>query len=143
MLRYPVAIERDEKTGFHLATFPDGPGVHTFGDDHEEARWRAVDALLTMFMGMIADREPIPPPGKLRRGTEWVELPALDEAKVRLYAAMRAAKVGKAELARRLNCHLPQVDRLLDLNHASRLDQVEAAFRALDKRLVIEIQDAA
>jgi antitoxin HicB len=36
-----------------------------------------------------------------------------------------------------------QVDRLLDLNHASRLDQVESAFAALDKRIVIDIQDAA
>jgi antitoxin HicB len=41
---------------------------------------------------------------------------------------MRAGKIGKAELARRLHCHLPQIDRLLDLNHASRLDQLEAAF---------------
>jgi antitoxin HicB len=56
---------------------------------------------------------------------------------------MRAARVGKAKLARRLNCHLPQVDRLLDLNHASRLDRLEAAFRALGKRLSIVIEDAA
>lgn len=37
-------------------------------------------------------------------------------------------------MARRLNCHLPQVDRLLDLLHASRLDQFEAAFRVLGKK---------
>jgi antitoxin HicB len=36
-----------------------------------------------------------------------------------------------------------QVDRLLDLRHASRLDQIEAAFAALHKRVVIEIRDAA
>jgi len=28
------------------------------------------------------------------------------------------------------------------LSHASRLDQIEAAFAALNKRIVIEIQDA-
>ena len=56
---------------------------------------------------------------------------------------MRTAGIGKAELARRLNCHLPQVDRLLDLRHASRLDQLEAAFRALGKQLSIEISAAA
>jgi antitoxin HicB len=56
---------------------------------------------------------------------------------------MRAARVGKAELARRLNRHLPQVDRLLDLRHASRLDQLEAAFRALGKRLSVQIHEAA
>jgi antitoxin HicB len=56
---------------------------------------------------------------------------------------MRSAKVGKAELARRLNCHLPQIDRLLDLGHASRLDQIEQAFLALGKRLTLSLEDAA
>jgi hypothetical protein len=31
----------------------------------------------------------------------------------------------------------------LDLDHHSRLDQLEAALSALGKRLVIEVQDAA
>jgi hypothetical protein len=35
------------------------------------------------------------------------------------------------------------VDRLLDLRHRSRLDQLEAAFRALGKQLHVEIRDAA
>ncbi len=42
-----------------------------------------------------------------------------------------------------MNCHLPQVDRLLDLMHSSRLDQLEAAFRVLGKRLALEVLDAA
>jgi antitoxin HicB len=46
-------------------------------------------------------------------------------------------------LARRLNCHMPQIDRLVDLRHASRLDQLEAAFRALGKQLSVEIREAA
>jgi antitoxin HicB len=38
---------------------------------------------------------------------------------------------------------LPQIDRLLDLRHASRLDQLEAAFRALGKQISVEIREAA
>jgi antitoxin HicB len=38
---------------------------------------------------------------------------------------------------------MPQIDRLVDLRHASRLDQLEAAFRALGKRLSVEIREAA
>jgi antitoxin HicB len=38
---------------------------------------------------------------------------------------------------------MPQIDRLVDLRHASRLDQLEAAFRALGKQLTVEIQEAA
>ena len=36
-------------------------------------------------------------------------------AKTALYEAMREQGVGRAELARRLRWHLPQVDRVLDL----------------------------
>jgi antitoxin HicB len=56
---------------------------------------------------------------------------------------MRDRGVRKTELARRLGVHLPQVDRLLDLRHGSRLDQVEDALRAVGKELVLTVQDAA
>jgi antitoxin HicB len=72
-----------------------------------------------------------------------VSLPALSVAKIALYEIMRSASVGKAELARRLGWHLPQVDRLLDLRHASRLDQIETALRALGRELHVEIRPAA
>ena len=93
-------------------------------------------------MGYIEDRRPLPRPKGSRRG-RVVTVPALTEAKLELYEAMRSAKLSKAEMARRLNCYMPQIDRLLDLRHASRLDQLEAAFRALGKHLTIAILDAA
>jgi antitoxin HicB len=90
----------------------------------------------------MADRRDIPMPRAGAKGP-FATLPALTEAKLALYTAMRTAKMSKAELARRLNCHMPQVDRLLDLRHASRLDQMEAAFRALGKQLSVDVRDAA
>jgi len=91
----------------------------------------------------MEDRGDIPASDvKTSRGA-FLVLPVLTEAKIVLYQSMRALGIGKAELARRLNCHLPQVDRLLDLRHSSRLDQLEAAFRALGKHLSIEIHEAA
>jgi antitoxin HicB len=56
---------------------------------------------------------------------------------------MREAGVRKADLARRLGWHGPQIDRLLDLNHASRLDQIEAALAVLGKRLSVAVDNAA
>jgi antitoxin HicB len=38
---------------------------------------------------------------------------------------------------------MPQVDRLLDIRHASRLDQIERAARALGKHVNVEIGNAA
>ena len=141
MLRYPVKLQRDTN-GTVLVSFPDVPEAHTFGDDREEALARAVDALETALMGYMEDRQTIPGPSPFRRGP-YVVLPALTEAKLALYSAMRAGRISKTELSRRLNCHLPQVDRLLDLGHSSRLDQLEVAFRALGKQLTVQILDAA
>ena len=142
MLRYPVTLEPDTN-GTMRVEFPDVPEANTFGEDADEALIEAVDALESALSMYIEDRRDIPKPSPVKRRGKAVVLPALTEAKLALYFTMRANRVGKAELARRLNCHLPQVDRLLDLLHASRLDQLEAAFRVLGKRLAVEIREAA
>jgi antitoxin HicB len=141
MMQYPVRLTPEgSKT---MVSFPDFPNVHTYGDDEAEALTRAVDALETYLMSMIEDREPIPEPRRPSRRQRLITLPVLTEAKIELYKQMRAAGVGKAELARRLHCHLPQIDRILDLDHSSRLDQIEQALLAVGKRLAISFEDAA
>ncbi len=52
---------------------------------------------------------------------------------------MREQGVGRAELARWLRWHLPQVNRVLDLRHASRMEHVEAALAALGLRLIVDV----
>ena len=141
MLRYHVKLSKDTNHTI-LVQIPDIPGALTFGEDREEALLRAPDAIETVLIGYMADRRNIPMPRSGCKGP-FVTLPALTEAKLALYNAMRTAKVSKAELARRLNWHLPQVDRLLDLRHASRLDQLEAAFRALGKQLSVQVSEVA
>ena len=59
------------------------------------------------------------------------------------YMAFEASGLRKAEMARRMGISKVNVDRLFDLTHHSRLDQIEAAFQALGKQLAIEIRDAA
>jgi antitoxin HicB len=49
----------------------------------------------------------------------------------RLKREFRAAGNRKSELARRLGVPKTSLDRLFDLRHNSRLDQIEAAFKAL------------
>jgi|SRR5690606_9718994 len=141
MLAYPIDLEPDSNRTL-LVTFPDFPEAVTFGEDESDALLRAVDALETVLAARIDDREDIPLPSPAA-GRPCVVLPALAAAKVLLYRAMREAGVSKADLARRLGWHGPQIDRLLDLNHASRLDQIEAALAVLGKRLSVDLADAA
>lgn len=140
MYSYPVTLEADD--GSILVSFPDIPQAHTFGETETEALARAIDALETAIIALMADRRDIPKPSPAR-GRPTVSLPPLSAAKVGLYQGMRTEGVSKAELGRRLGWHGPQVDRLLDLRHASRLDQLEQALRAIGKRLVVDVRSAA
>ena len=126
-MRYPVRLKKDSN-GTILVSFPDFPEAVTFGEDREDALLRAMDALETAIQGRMSDREDIPAPSK---GRTCVALSTQAAIKVLLYKRMLAKGVSKAKLARDLHIHRPQVDRMLDLRHPSRLDQIDAAMGQL------------
>ena len=133
MLAYPVHIEPDDN-GTFLVTSPDFPELTTFGDDREEAIARAVDALEEAIAARMYNREDISCPSQ---GADCAVLPALITAKVMLYQGMRNRGIGKAELAQRLGWTLTQVDRAIDINHRSRLDDMDSALRAVGCQLTV------
>ncbi len=133
MLEYPVILEEDDNDTL-LVTSPDFPELVTFGEDRDEAIARASDALEEAIAARMYDREDIPMPS---HGDVYALVPTLTSVKVLLYQGMRDDGVGKAELARRLGWHMPQVDRVLDINHHSRLDQMDAALGAIGRRLQV------
>ncbi len=131
MLMFPIVLEADDN-GTMLATCPDLPEVTTFGDDADDALSHAADAIEEAIAGRIARREDVPLPSP---GTPAVRLPTQTALTVMLYRALRERGMAKAELARRLHWKRPQVDRLFDPRHNTRLDQFDAAFEALDLRI--------
>ncbi|MDP7547375.1 MAG: type II toxin-antitoxin system HicB family antitoxin [Alphaproteobacteria bacterium] len=136
MLSYPIKLTPDDNDTV-LATSPDFPELTTFGDDNDDALMHAVDALETAIAYRIAHREDVPHPS---RGRNRASLPTQTTMKVLLYQAMREQGLKKADLARRLSWHSPQVDRLFDLSHASRVDQMDAAFAAIGCRLDVGLR---
>ncbi|MBV8132258.1 MAG: type II toxin-antitoxin system HicB family antitoxin [Alphaproteobacteria bacterium] len=141
---YTVILTPDDN-GTFLVTCPDLPEVSTFGEDAEDAMHRAVDAVEEALAARIARREDIPTPSAAlhEQHRPSVRLPPLTVAKVELYRAARAQRVSKAELARRLGWHGPQVDRVFDLNHRSTIEHIDQALRAIGKRLDVSVRDAA
>jgi antitoxin HicB len=136
MWNYPVHLEPAEEGGF-VVTFPDIPEAITQGDDQDEALLYARDCLETALEFYVEGKRDLPTPSFAANG--FTVTPSAEVcAKLEVYRAMREAGISKAELAQRLHWHLPQVDRLLDLRHASRFEQIEAALAALGKRLVVE-----
>jgi antitoxin HicB len=141
---YTVILTRNNN-GTVLVACPDLPEVTTFGEDVEDALHRASDAIEEALAARISRREEIPLPSvaSQQRHGRLVRLPPLTVAKVELYRPVRSQGVSKAELARRLGWHGPQVDRLFDLNHRSTVQHIDQALRAVGKRLEISIEDAA
>ena len=137
MFDYPVTLTPDGDTV--LVTFIDVPEAITFGADKDEALLHAIDALETGLSFYVDARKQLPVASKPKRGQKTVRPSALESAKLGVYQAMTAQGIRKAELARRLGWHTPQVDRLFDLRHASRLDQIEAAARVLGRHLEVRI----
>lgn len=144
MLRYPALFEPDREAGGYVVTFPDFSFGVTQGDSFEEAKEMAQDLLATLLADRIQRRLAFPKPSKIGgKNMYYVSLPPLVEAKAALYQTMHSGSVRKADLARRLGCPKSSVDRLLDFNHASRLEQIDQAFRILGKRLIIDVRNAA
>lgn len=142
MRAYPATLIPDPDGGFTV-TFRDVPEAITEGDSREEALLRAEDALESALAMYVMAKEPLPVPSAAQRKEVMVPLSALGMAKTALYQAMREQGVGRAELARRLRWHLAQVNRVLDLRHASKMEQVEAALAALGLRLIVDVAKAA
>ena len=137
MFDYPVVLEAQPEGGF-VVTFPDVPEAITQGEDEAEALLYAVEALESALLFYINDRTPLPVPSAAA-GRPTVRPSALECAKLGVYQAMMEQGIKKSELARRLGWHLPQVDRLFNLSHASRFDQIEAAARALGRHVEVRI----
>ncbi len=141
MFEYPVLLTPAEEGGF-VVTFPDVPEAITQGEDKADALLHARDALESALMFYVDDFRPLPTPSVLP------ELPSITPetlscAKLALYQTLFEANVDKAELSLRLNISLAQVDRLLSLDHASKIEQIDAALAVLGKRLAVEMREAA
>ncbi len=138
MLSYPANFEAAEEGGF-VVTFPNIPEAITQGEDVDDAKLHAADALESALDFYLESGRPIPAPSKPKRGQHLIELPASLSAKVLLVNEMVAQKVRPAELARRLKVTPQEITRLIDVHHTSKIDGIALALKALGKTLEIRV----
>jgi antitoxin HicB len=133
---YPVLLTHSETRGWH-ARVPDFPQVRSTGASKAEALSRATEAVVTVIDDFVKARRPIPEGFTSPVPGEAVRVPALVAAKIALHNEMRRRGLRKSAMRKRLQWHRPQIDRLLDVRYASKMDQVEKAFDALGLELVV------
>jgi len=138
-MRFPVILTEDDADGGFVVTFPDIPEAITQGESKEEALQMAQEALETALEFYFEDKRAVPAPSGIRRGQDFVALSASLAAKVLLLNEMLAQNIRPAELARRLGTSPQEVNRLTNLRHTTRIDGIDAALRAMGKRLEMRL----
>ena len=119
----------------------DIPEALTFGRDKEAALHEAGDAVHVALTAYIKDGQAIPSPSP-PRGRPAITLPALVAAKLALHQAMRDSGQGQAALAGKLGITEDAARRLLDLDRAARIEQLEQALALPGRKLVVDIMAA-
>jgi len=137
-MQYPARFS-PAKEGGYVVTFRDIPEAITQGDSIEEARAMAEDVLVSAMDFYFEDRRAVPAPSTPKRGDRLVELPPSVAAKVMLLNELISAGLSNAELARRMGTRPQEVQRIVNLNHATKIDTIAAALAALGKRLDLRV----
>lgn len=133
-MKYPATFTPAEKGGF-IVTFRDIPEAITQGDSEAEATEMAADALLTAMDFYFEDRRPVPPPSAPAGDERLIELPPSVSAKVLLLNEMLAQNTRPADLARLMGLKPQEINRIINLEHPTKIDTVAAAFKALGRNL--------
>lgn len=138
---YPAAIEPNGEGGF-IASFRDIPEALTEAPTRDEVLDLSADALLVALGFYVESGRAVPSPSVPKAGEVLVDVPPSAAAKVLLLNAMVEKGVRPAELARRLGVSRQEVHRLTSLRHATKIDGVAKALRALGYRLELSLAKA-
>ncbi len=139
MYKFPAQFALDSDGGYTV-TFRDIPEAITQGDDLKEAKSAAVDALVTAMDFYFEDQRAVPNPSRAQAGELIVELPPSITAKIALLNLMLERKQRPVDLAKSMRVKPQEVTRILDLHHATKIDTLAGAFKALGHDLEVTIQ---
>ena len=140
---YPADILPEVNGKGYLVKFPGLPEALTGGGDLAGARAEAADCLAEALAGRISRRDPIPQPGRPKRGQHLIAVPLYLAPKLALYLAIRERNLPNTALAKYLGVSETVIRRMLDPRHVTKPEKIEVALLALGKRIVVSFDDAA
>lgn len=140
--KYPATFRKD-KNGRVLVLFPDFPRSATDGANQEEAMEQAMDCLGSAIAFALVYKEEIPQPSLPKTRQKMVTVPFWIAPKLALYWRMRELGINNSQLARKLGVRETIVRRMLNPDHATKLEKIQAALEALGKRFLVAMEDAA
>lgn len=136
MAHYAIEITADDNDTF-LITCPALPELTTFADTLTDVATYATKALDEALAARLSRFEDLPLDSA---GVHNARPSLLISLKVALIRALKENGQTRADLVRSLGWQRNQVDRLFQPQHSTRLDQFDAAFKALGKVPVVELE---
>ncbi|EAR6582715.1 hypothetical protein EW272_19270 [Salmonella enterica] len=143
MFNYAVKLEHDPDTKSWIATCRDLPLFNSVGDSVDNALLESVDGAIVALSIEIDARRPIPAASQPEEGEYVIHLPVLVVMKAALHNTMIATGTRKSDLARSMGMKGPQIDRLLDVCHSSKVETVELALQQLNRTVQISVNKVA
>ncbi len=140
MLGYVIDLEKSDN-GLISAKCAAFLEISAQGASEEEATRVLQIAIEKRFFTALKEKRPIPLPSKVSKNKPLITFPVLVVAKIYLVNTMIEKRIQKTELAKRLSCHMQQIDRLLDFSHASKIERVEEALQVLGRGLELRPSD--
>ncbi|QTF10458.1 hypothetical protein HC231_22950 [Brenneria izadpanahii] len=141
MFNYPALVSFDEDSGQYEILYRDFKNLTSTAFTEEDIVLEAARWLTEIIGEYIDSRIPIPQPSALQHDEIRIHLPVLVNLKAALHNAMIQTGTRKADLARKLNQKGPQIDRLLDVNHASKIETLEQALYLLGYEVSVSVAE--
>ena len=137
---YPALFEPGDEAGVVVVSFPDIPEAITEGDGRADAQHMAADALGTALLAYVRAGRPLPRPRRSATGLEAVAVEPEVAAKLAVLLAFAEAGISQRDFGRRLGKDEREVRRILDPMHRTKIGTLDAALRALGRRLVVGVE---
>ena len=125
---YPATLTKENERW--TVTFRNIPEVITCDDDLQDALNMAQDALIASM-----DHRTVPLPSKAKKGEYLIDLPASLFAKALLLNEI----ITNIERAKRINAKPQEVQRIVNLNHSTKIDTISKALSASGKHLELKV----
>jgi len=136
-MKYPFLLTPDGSG--YMVTFPDVPEAISYGETKEEAIDLAYDCLITALDFYFDDMRRVPTPSNAGKKHHVVALPPSVAIKVELLNEMVRQRVKQADLARLMKLSPTQVNRMVNLRQATKVDTIGLAFQKLGKSLEFHV----
>ncbi|TXE35675.1 hypothetical protein FOT61_19825 [Serratia marcescens] len=138
---YPAHYTFDSNSDAWQIGFHDFPEWQSACYKCEDIELEAQESLLAAIAAAMDEGLPLPAPSPLQTDDLRVHLPALVTLKIELHNAMLRKNTGKAALARKLGFNGGQMERLLDIGYASKIEALEQALYLLGYEVRVTISE--